>query len=226
MSVRPVDIAERLEISRQAVNGFIQQGMPTTSIEDAEAWYNERSMRRNGGSNVRNSAEITLQAVQISEDDRNFAHIVEQHRELKARAYQQYLEDLDEHNTNQSKSYATYDKLVKTLVALERELHARNIAAKEYIKTQTAIERFGKVLLSIRNELTQLSTKIAVKANPDAPGTAMKAIDEEVNRILARLSGQAEDAKDAVKETVIEVAVDQPQSEEPDEVQNDNGEAV
>ena len=33
-------------------------------------------------------------------------------------------------------------------------------------------------------------------------------------------------AKDAVKETVIEVAVDQPQSDDPDEVQNDNGEAV
>jgi hypothetical protein len=226
MSVRPVDIAERLEISRQAVNGFINQGMPTDSIEAAEAWYNERQMRRNGGANVRKNAEITLTAGQMSENDRNFAHIVEQHRELKARAYQQYLEDLDEHSPNQSKSYATYDKLVKTLVSLERELHARNIAAKEYIKTQTAIERFGKVLLSIRNELTQLSTKIAIKANPDAPGTAMKAIDEEVTKILARLSNQADDAKDAVKEAVVEVAIEETQSTDPDEVQNDDGEAV
>ena len=226
MSVRPVDIAERLSISRQAVNGFINQGMPTDSVESAEAWYNERQMRRNGGANPRKNAEITLTAGQMSENDRNFAHIVEQHRELKARAYQQYLEDLDEHSPNQSKSYATYDKLVKTLVSLERELHARNIAAKEYIKTQTAIERFGKVLLSIRNELTQLSTKIAIKANPDAPGTAMKAIDDEVNKILARLSNQAEDAKEAVKEAVIEVAIEQAQSNEPDEVQNDDGEAV
>jgi hypothetical protein len=226
MSVRPVDIAERLEISRQAINGFINQGMPTDSIEAAEAWYNERQMRRNGGANLRKNAEITLTAGQMSENDRNFAHIVEQHRELKARAYQQYLEDLDEHSPNQSKSYATYDKLVKTLVSLERELHARNIAAKEYIKTQTAVERFGKVLLSIRNELTQLSTKIAIKANPDAPGTAMKAIDEEVTKILARLSNQAEDAKDAVKEAVVEVTIEENQSTEPDEVQNDDGEAV
>jgi hypothetical protein len=226
MSVRPVDIAERLEISRQAINGFINQGMPTDSIEAAEAWYNERQMRRNGGVNLRKNAEITLTAGQMSENDRNFAHIVEQHRELKARAYQQYLEDLDEHSPNQSKSYATYDKLVKTLVSLERELHARNIAAKEYIKTQTAIERFGKVLLAIRNELTQLSTKIAIKANPDAPGTAMKAIDDEVTKILGRLSNQAEDAKDAVKEAIVEVAIEETQSTDPDEVQNDNGEAV
>jgi hypothetical protein len=200
--------------------------MPTDSIEAAEAWYNERQMRRNGGVNLRKNAEITLTVGQMSENDRNFAHIVEQHRELKARAYQQYLEDLDEHSPNQSKSYATYDKLVKTLVSLERELHARNIAAKEYIKTQTAIERFGKVVLAIRNELTQLSTKIAIKANPDAPGTAMKAIDDEVTKILGRLSNQAEDAKDAVKEAIVEVAIEETQSTDPDEVQNDNGEAV
>jgi hypothetical protein len=222
MSVRPVDIAERLGLARQTINGFIRQGMPTTSVEDAEAWYNERSMRRNGGSNLRNSAEIT--DLSGLENDRNFAHIVEQHRELKARAYRQYLADLEEQNPNQSKSYATYDKLVKTLVSLERELHSRNIAAKEYIKTQTAIERFGKVVLSIRNELTQLSTKIAVKANPDAPGTAMKAIDDEVTKILTRLSGQAEDAEDAVVETPIRIE-ETKETKPYDEIQTD-GEAV
>ena len=46
MSVRPVDIAERLGLARQTINGFIRQGMPITSIEDAEAWYHERSARR------------------------------------------------------------------------------------------------------------------------------------------------------------------------------------
>ena len=222
MSVRPVDIAERLGLARQTINGFIRQGMPTTSVEDAEAWYNERSMRRNGGSNLRNPAEIAESAAM--ENDRNFAHIVEQHRELKARAYRQYLADLEEQNPNQSKSYATYDKLVKTLVSLERELHSRNIAAKEYIKTQTAIERFGKVILSIRNELTQLSTKIAVKANPDSPGTAMKAIDEEVGKILTRLSGQSSDAEQAVIETPIKVEEIQEQKQY-DEIQSD-GEPV
>ena len=36
MSVRPVDIAERLGLARQTINGFIRSGMPTTSIEEAE----------------------------------------------------------------------------------------------------------------------------------------------------------------------------------------------
>jgi len=217
MSVRPVDIAERLGLARQTINGFIRQGMPTTSIEDAEAWYHERSARRD---------QHLTPDQQNEDDDKDFAEIVEKHRRLKARAYDQYEDDLRNQDPNQSKSYATYDKLVKTLVALERELHARNIAAKEYIKTQTAIERFGKVVLSIRNELTQLSTKIAVKANPDAPGTAMKAIDTEVTNILNRLSGQSEDAKDAVQEIVVlETPKEEVANDKPDEIES-NGDPV
>jgi hypothetical protein len=220
MSVRPVDIAERLGLARQTINTFIRQGMPIDSIEAAEAWYNERQMRRNGGSNVRRNAENT------NEEDSDFAQIVEQHRQLKASAYREYLNDLEEHSPNQSKSYATYDKLLKTLVTLERELHARNIAAKEYIKTQTAIERFGKVLLAIRNELSQLGTKIAVKANPDSPGTAMKAIDEEIVRILERLAGQSNEAAVSVQEVVtIETPKQEEETDKPDEIDTD-GEPV
>lgn len=220
MSVRPVDIAERLGLARQTINTFIRQGMPTDSIEAAEAWYNERQMRRNGGSNLRKNAENNQQ------EDGDFAQIVEQHRQLKASAYREYLNDLEEHSPNQSKSYATYDKLLKTLVTLERELHARNIAAKEYIKTQTAIERFGKVLLAIRNELSQLGTKIAVKANPDSPGTAMKAIDEEIVRILERLAGQSNEAAVSVQEVVtIETPKQEEETDKPDEIDTD-GEPV
>ena len=114
--------------------------------------------------------------------------------------------------------------MVKTLVSLERELHARNIAAKEYIKTQTAIERFGKVILSIRNELTQLAMKVATKANPDSPGTAMKAIDAEINKILLRLSTQVDEAEESVVETPIVITEENKESDQPDEVVQDGDE--
>ena len=218
MSVRPIDIAERLGLARQTINGFIRQGMPTSSIEDAEAWYHSRGARR--GADASETEVLTEDST-----DKNFADIVERHRQLKARAYDQYLRDLRNEDTNQSKSYATYDKLVKTLVALERELHARNIAAKEYIKTQTAIERFGKVVLSIRNELTQFSMKVATKANPDSPGTAMKAIDAEISKMLLRLSTQVEEAEESVVETPIVITEEEPkESEQPDEVIQDGDE--
>ena len=209
MSVRPLDIAKHLRVSRQAINAFINQGMPSDSIESASAWYNARRAARGADAGTPDGEEI---------QDQNFAEIVERHRALKALAYRQYMEDLQERSSNQSKSYATYDKLVKTLVSLEREAHARDIAAKKYIETQVAVSIFGKILLTVRNELSQMGTRLAPKANPDHPATAMKTIDEEIQRILTRLSSAAEDAQSNLAEDVKEeVPQEQPTTTEVDE---------
>jgi len=82
---------------------------------------------------------------------------------------------------------------------MEKELHARQIASREFIRTQTAIERFGKILTNLRNELTQLGTKVASRANPDHPGRALKAIDEEMTRILSRVSEAVAESEEEVK---------------------------
>lgn len=195
MSVRPLDVAKHLRVSRQAVNAFLHQGMPLDSIESAAAWYNSRRAARGADAGVPDGEEVA---------DKNFAEIVERHRALKALAYRQYMEDLQERSSNQSKSYATYDKLVKTLVSLEREAHARDIAAKKYIETQVAVSIFGKILLTVRNELSQMGTRLASKANPDHPATAMKTIDEDIQRILSRLSSAAEDAQSNLSQDVVE----------------------
>jgi hypothetical protein len=154
--------------------------------------------------------------------DKDFNETVERQRELKALAYQQYLDDLASNSPDASKSYATYDKLVKTLVTLEKELQARQIASREYIRTQTAIERFGRVFAQVREEVTQLGTKLASRVNPDNPGRAMKAIDDEVKKMLERLSSAAGYAEQAVvKETDTEdpIEVEQPDEEGVDEVE-------
>ena len=195
--VRPIDLAGRFGVTKQAINKFIQQGMPIDSVESAESWYMAKGSGRMGSA-VR--------------PDKDFNETVERQRELKAMAYQQYLDDLGSNSPDASKSYATYDKLVKTLVTLEKELQARQIASREYIRTQTAIERFGRVFAQVREEATQLGTKLASRVNPDNPGRAMKAIDDEVKKMLERLSGVAEYAKEAV---VIE-----PDSDEPNEVES------
>ena len=182
--VRPVDLAARFGVTKQAINKFLTQGMPIDSIESAEAWLMARRAKDGAGGGVR--------------PDKDFNETVEKQRELKALAYKHYLDDLASGSPDASKSYATYDKLVKTLVTLEKELHARQIASREFIRTQTALERFGKVLTSLRTELTQLGTKVAPIANPDSPGKALKAIDEEINKLLLRLSGAAADSEAAV----------------------------
>lgn len=208
--VRPIDLAARFGVTKQAINKFITQGMPIDSIESAEAWYMARRSTSSGGSQVR--------------PDRDFTETVEKQRELKALAYAQYMDDLRAGSPDASKSYSTYDKLVKTLVSLEKELQAREIASREYIRTQTAIERFGRVFAQVREEMNQLGTKLAFKVNPDNPGRALKVIDDEVKKMLERLSGSAGYAEQAVKEgeDVEPVEAEEENTDETvDEVQTD-----
>ena len=208
--VRPVDLAARFGVTKQAINKFITQGMPIDSIESAEAWYMARRSTGSGGSQVR--------------PDRDFTETVEKQRELKALAYAQYMDDLRSGSPDASKSYSTYDKLVKTLVSLEKELQAREIASREYIRTQTAIERFGRVFAQVREEMNQLGTKLAFKVNPDNPGRALKIIEDEVKKMLERLSGAAGYAEVAVKDgedtEPVEAEEENP-DETVDEVQTD-----
>jgi hypothetical protein len=206
VSVRKVDIAEHLGVSRQAINAFVNQGMPDDSLESAAAWYNARRAARGADAVTPSNKEVPT--------DESFAQIVAQHRSLKDKAYRQYLSDLEAGDPNQSKSYATYDKLLKTMVALEREAHSRDIASRKYIETTIATSVFGKVLMSIRTELSQLGTKLAPKANPDHPGTAMKAIDEEADRMLRRISAMALDAQS-------NVTIAEPETEATEDVAGD-----
>jgi hypothetical protein len=48
--VRPIDLAGRFGVTKQAINKFIQQGMPLDSIEAAESWYMARGAGRMGSS--------------------------------------------------------------------------------------------------------------------------------------------------------------------------------
>lgn len=181
MSVSKVQIAEALGkgVSRQAVTKFEAMGMPVDSIEAAQAWYNARRAAR--------GADASAPDTDLVDDD-TFEEIVAKHRALKQRAYEQYEEDLAERSKDQAKSYATYDKLVKTLVALEREKQARDIASRKYIESALATSVFSKVILAIRNEITQLGQRVCHTANPDNPGLAQKVVEEEGNAILLRLS--------------------------------------
>lgn len=204
---RPIDLAGRFGVSKQLINKYITQGMPIDSVESAEAWLNAR---RAGGPS---SGSV----------DGDFNKTVEKQRELTSMAYNQYRFDVANDPESAPKSYATYDKAAKTLLAFEKEQTAREIASREYIRTQTAIERFGRVFAQVREELTTFGSKVANKANPDNPGKAMKVIDEEIKRLLERLSASSNYAEQAVQDgTNEEEPVETEETEDSvDEVQSD-----
>lgn len=186
MSVRPIEVASKLGVTKQTVNQFIRRGMPLGSMEEAVAWYDANTARR-----PKKDERIE------SLNDEEFETMVAQHASLKDEAYRAYEEDLRNRDANQSKSYATYDKLLKTSVFLERERQARLIASGKLINASEAQEAMGKVLLSIRNELAQMAARVAKDANPDNPRTAYKAIEDYINKTLAKVSGIPDDEQPA-----------------------------
>ena len=203
MSVRPIDIARRLGIPKQTVNNYLTQGMPLDTLEAAEAWYNSKSRKGNKDTPAAKESVINLS---------DLTDQIERQKQLVADAYAKYNEKLSSDDPDCNKFYATYDKAAKTLLEFQKNKDAQEIASQTFIRVDTAIERFGAVMNHIREELTQLGTKLAPSVNPDAPGRAMKIIDDEVRKMLERLSTMGEQAeqavlKDAPEEAIIETDI-------------------
>lgn len=212
MSVRPIDVAKRLNLTKQAVNECLRRGMPLTTMAEAEAWYYSRIVRRTD-----NSVEVADKPQDAEKDE--FSKRVDRQMSTVDDAWQEWDTARRNQDAEQNKLYATYDKAVKMLIVLQREEQSRKLASKELIRSSTAIAIFSKVLASLRNELTQLGGKVSASANPDHPGMAMKAIDDEVNRIMRRISGQEEEAIAQVAEPT---PIETPKEEGPDEVAEDD----
>jgi hypothetical protein len=71
---------------------------------------------------------------------------------------------------------------------------ARKLEAKELIKTTQALDRFQRVLGEIKADVLGLGLEVAPIANPDSPGTALKAVDERVQKLLEKWSTSAREA--------------------------------
>ena len=202
MSVRPSDLAERWGLSRGRISQLIHDGMPITSVEDAEAWRNSRSraltwQAKQQTANPDGSAETPDQKTEKAELPA-IEEAIDRQRIICRIARNQYLQAVQRGGNDQARLYRHYDTTVSTLMRLEKEGQTRAIANREYIKSQTALERFSRVLSQIRFELEQGELEIAPAANPDNPAKALKAYRVWRQRLMQKISGMADDAAKAV----------------------------
>lgn len=210
--VRPIDVAKRLNISKQAVNELLRKGLPLSSMAEAEAWYYSRLARR-----ADNTVEVADQPQDTDKDE--FSKRVDRQMSTVDDAWQEWDTARRNQDPEQNKLYATYDKAVKMLITLQREEQSRKLASRELVRSHTVIAIFSKVLAGLRNELIELGGKVASSANPDHPGMAKKAVDDEVARIMRRVSNQEEEAIAQVAEPS---PIEAPKEEGPDEVSTDD----
>ena len=191
-------IAEHFNITPGRAAALIRQGMPVSSLEEADAWRQMRLLRgQRGGHEVRANPVADPGSIVA---DAGFEDTVERHRELKEAARQTYIVARNAGDPSAPKHYITYQNILKTLVVLEREGLARRIEAKELIKTQVAVDKFGRIIAEVKGDLLGIAVQIATRCNPDNPGMALKAIDDKVNELLEKWSASAV----VVEEQVVE----------------------
>ena len=196
MSLSTNQIAELFGFTTARARALIREGMPLTSVEEATAWREARALRARQG-RIPTPSTIHVDPASVVADN-SFEQTVERHRELKEAARQRYITARDTGDAQEAKLYVTYQNILKTLVVVEREALARKIEAKELIKTGLALDRFQRVLAEIKSDVLGLGLEVAPLANADSPGTALKAIDERVQKLLQKWSTAGREASHIV----------------------------
>ena len=196
MALTNKQIAEHFGFTPKRAAALIRLGMPVDNIENATRWRDARLLRgKRGGIEVRAPIRVDPNLIQA---DTDFDETVNKHRELKEAARLQYMMARDSGDPQSPKLYVTYQNILKTLVTVEREALARKLDAKQIIRTQYAIERFTKILSEIKSDLSGLGNELAPLANADNPGTALKVIDDRIQKLLAKWSNSAGDSIDEI----------------------------
>ena len=197
MSISQQELAERWGISKGRVSQLVAAGMPLTSVEDAELWRNRRheasGIAPRGHSIPQEGAEAALppesDATGSPEGEGDpFAELVNRQTQLVRISRAQYLRAVQDGSPQQSRLYQTYDKNLKTLISLQREALSRQVTSRELIKMEFAVERFGKIIAEMRQDLEKVELELASKANPANPAKALSAWREVKNKMMEKWS--------------------------------------
>ena len=184
MTVTNKSLSKHFGVTTARVNEMINEGMPTDSIESAEAWRRQKLLRgKQGGQGARTRGKVDDKPINPDDD---FEQTVVRHRELKEAARLTYIAARESGAASAPKDYITYQNILKTLVVIEREALARRIESREVIPTAIALDKFGKVLGEIKADLIGLPLQIASQLNPNNPGLALKVLDKHLTTFLAK----------------------------------------
>jgi len=191
MPVSQADLAKRWGLSAGRISQLVSAGMPLDSIEAAEDW---RTRRHQDTGIAPADHKISSQGDALEEEEPSvmspdgFTEVLERQRYLVKIARHQYMMAVKDKSPQQARLYASYDKTIKTLTALEKEARERAIANREYVRVDLFLERYGKIMAEIRQMLDQSELEVAPLANPEDPARAMKAMRTWKEKMLKTIS--------------------------------------
>lgn len=195
----PQEFADRWGVSNHRIQQLVADGMPTGSWEDAEAW---RAQRKGGVTHQQNKlladavdgALTGNTAAQATGLDDEFADEVVKQKQTVKIARAKYHQALRENSKDAPKHYQTLHKAIELLTKTRKELLAHQLATRQLVSRQTALERFRKVLGIVVQAWEQSEVKLAAQANPGDKALALRVYREWRQEVMRKVFANAQAA--------------------------------
>ena len=186
------EIAEKWGISRARVCTMVKNGMPITSISEAEKWKLINQKRPGRGKAILsqsiNSSETS--ATLDAESQRSETPLGRLIRGKKAElvAYSLVVQSAKERNPVAMRAAVQGWGEAKKRVAEAEMEHARfEEVTRVLVRMDEVREVFGKWLGAIRNLMDAMPSSLAARANPSDPECAKRAIQEGIDQIFVTI---------------------------------------
>lgn len=193
----PQEFADRWGVANQRIMQLIADGMPTDTWEAAEAW---RAGRKGGVTHQQN--KLLADAVQggltgagagevVTGLDTEFEDEINKQRQTVRIARAKYHQALRENSKDAPKHYQTLHKAIELLSKTRKEVLAHQLATRQLVNAQTALEKFRKVLGIITQAWESSEVRLAAQANPADKALALKVFREWRQDTMRRVWGNA-----------------------------------
>jgi hypothetical protein len=173
--------------------------MPTGTWEEAEAW---RAGRKGGVTHQQNKllADAANGALGGKPADgpagldAEYADEIDRQRQTVRIARAKYHQALKENSKDAPKHYQTLHKAIELLSKTRKEVLAHQLATRQLVSSQTARERFKKVLSLVVAAWENSEVKLAAQANPGDKALALRVFREWRLETMRKIYAQAEAA--------------------------------
>lgn len=208
--VPPSTLAKRWKVSAGRISQLIALGMPTDSIEAAEAWRKARSNKTTPEAETVLIDESRLAGAENVTLEMSLAT----HRRLSAIAQERWRIAQERGAADEQRLYKIYQESKNGEMKMDRAVFTQKIESKELVKMSDVVTIVGRLLAEIRSDVLSYGIKTAPEANPDDPGHALKAMNAESNRMLRKWSAAEAEALDQIIDAEPSPPADMPEIED------------
>ena len=200
--VPPSLLAKRWKVTAGRVSQLIALGMPTDSIEAAEAWRKARASTGRGGQQKPDASDpITVDPSEIAgAENTTLEESLKEHRRLSAIAQRRWAKAQELSAPDEQRLFKIYQDSKAGEMKIERTVLAQKLEAKELVRMKDVFADLAKVLAEIRNDVRGIGIEVAPGANPDDPGLALKVINAKTNKLLKKWAAVEADALERLSE--------------------------